>query len=254
MRHTVLLAAMLAMLSSANIQAESTTFNDVKVRSSRSEKDPRLIEKDAVLILDGTAGKLVVTSAKKPLSIPYEKVLRVQFELTTHMRGGALGQVVGAAGAVVGAPQVGTPISGAKISDYWCYIEYQDDDARTRSQMLEIAKDVSDRVIDAMMQAFGGRVIRIDFAEHADVVDKKTVADLQSKHDVRIDKKNRPLPKLEPGKALIVVVCPRIPTWSKVSGIQFKVHANDRAVDCQQSWHLLFCIPGSGRLHAGFTV
>ena len=230
MRHTILLAVTLSMLTSTNILAESTTFKDIKIRYSRSEKDSRLVEKDAVLTLDGTAGKLIVMSAKKQLSIPYENVLRVQFELTTHMRGGTLGQLAGVAGAAVGVPEVGTPIVGAKISDYWCYIEYRDDGGSTQSQMLEVARDISDRVIDAMTQAFGNRAIRVQFAEHADRVDKKTVADLQSKHDVKIDKKNHPLPKVEQGRALIVVVCPRIPTWSKVSGNQFKVHANDRAV------------------------
>jgi hypothetical protein len=49
----------------------------------------------------------------------HRNVLRVQFELTTHMRGGTLGQLALVAGAAGGVPEVGTPISGAKISDYW---------------------------------------------------------------------------------------------------------------------------------------
>ena len=222
------------MVSSAASQAKPTIFTDVKVRFNRSEKDPRLVDKDAVLILDETAGKLVVNSHEKPLSIAYENVLRVQFEITTHMRGGALGQIAAIAGSTVGVPQVGTPISGKKVTDYWCYIEYRDG-ARTQNQMLEIGKDISERVIETMKQAFGDRVTQIGFAEHAENVDKKTIADLQSKHDLKVDKKNHPLPKVEVGKALIVVVCPPLAARDAGKSTQFKVHANDRAVIVNRS-------------------
>ena len=211
-------------------QTRPTVFRDVRIRVNRNETDTRLVDKDAVLVLDSSARKLAVTSPEKSLTIPYEHIRRVQFEVTTHMRGGALSQFVGIAGSTVGAPEAGMVISNKLVNDYWCYIEYEDDGSKIRNQLLEIGKDSSESVIQAMTQTFGERVTRATFSETAESVNKKNILDLQSKHSTTIDKKVRPLPKADSTKALIVVVCPALAARDVGKGNQFKIHANDRVV------------------------
>src|ERR1044071_6683501 len=91
---------LLMTIATASVsQTRPTVFKDVKIRFNRSDADPRLIDKDAVLVLDSSARKLAVTSPEKELSIPYERIRRVQFEVTRHMRGGALSEFVTIAGS-----------------------------------------------------------------------------------------------------------------------------------------------------------
>jgi hypothetical protein len=225
-----LLLLTLTLFSPQVTQTQRVSFTDVKVRFSRNEKDRRLVDKDAVLMLDPGSRNLVVSFPEKQLAIPYDDVRRVQFEVTTHMRGGFLSELAGAAGASVGVAGAGAPLAAKRVTDYWCYIEYVDANSQLRNQMLEIGKDITDRVMGTMMQTFGDRVSKVEFTELANSVDKSSIADLQSKHDLKVDKKNHPVPTVEASKALIVVVCPPLAARKAGKGNQFKVHANDRAV------------------------
>jgi hypothetical protein len=217
-------------------QSQRTSFADVKIRFSKSEKDRRLVDKDAVLILDAANRLLMVNAPEKQLSIPYDKVRRVQFEVTTHMRSGFLAELVTVtAAASVGVVGAGAPIAAKRVSDYWCYIEYVDAASKAQSQLLEIEKKVSEQVIEKMTQTFGDRVARIEFKEEASKVEKKSIVDLQSKHDIRVDKTNHPMPGKQAGKALIVVVCPPLAARKAGKGNQFKIHANDRVVIVNKS-------------------
>ena len=245
---------MLVLLWSRATAAQPTVFTDVKVRFNRSEKDRRLVDKVAVLVFDSAARRLVVNSPESPersLNIPYDTIQNIHFEITTHMRGGVLAELIGAAAAVsVGVPEAGVPLSSKKVNDYWCYIEYLDSSSRIRNQMLEIGKNSSDRVFETMVQTFGDRVKKVEFAEQAEPIEKSSIADLQSKHQIKVDKKNHPLPAMESGKALIVVVCPPLAARNSGKGAQFKIHANDRAVIVNKSgtYSFAYLDPGDYRL------
>ncbi len=54
-------------------------------RFNRSEMDRRLIDKDAVLILDETAHKLIVRNEQRPLEVDFDNIEKVVFDVSTHM-------------------------------------------------------------------------------------------------------------------------------------------------------------------------
>jgi hypothetical protein len=95
---------------------------------------------------------------------------------------------------------------------------------------MKIDKESSEKVIDKMKGLWSDKVSVVDFPEKEETIEKSTVKDWQSKHDVRIEKTNRPIPELKPDKALMVVVCPALTSRNSPTGGQFKVHANDRVV------------------------
>ena len=110
---------MLVLLWSRATAAQPTVFTDVKVRFNRSEKDRRLVDKVAVLVFDSAARRLVVNSPESPersLNIPYDTIQNIHFEITTHMRGGVLAELISAAAAVsVGVPEAGVPLSSLPL-------------------------------------------------------------------------------------------------------------------------------------------
>lgn len=219
------------------LQAQQTTYDKVKVRYNKGADDVRLVDKNVDLILDDGAKKLIVRGSDRPIEVNYDDVTKVVLETTRHMRGGALGTLVGGV--------AGAAISAKKVQDYWCYIEYKQADGSVQPYLLEVAKEVSDQVVDKMRANFGDRVVLAEFPE-AEEVDKKTLAALQSKHDVEVDKKNRPMPELKPDQALVVVVCPPLAARYAGKGNQFKLHANDRviAVNKMGTYSFAYVDPG----------
>jgi hypothetical protein len=203
------------------VSAEQVVFDKVKTRFSKSDEDHRMVDKDADLIFDDGARHLIVRGEYRPLDISYESVQKVVFDLSTHMRGGGMSQVVGG--------MVGAAMAAEHVQDYWCYFEYQDKDGTAKKYLLEIDKEHSAQVIDKMKSLFGERVLMADFEQYPDL-DKHTLKDLDSKHDFDKEKKERPMPAVRPGKALVVVVCPSLAARYSGKGIQFKVHANDRVI------------------------
>jgi len=243
-RHRFLLACILSVTVANLLWAQQAVFEKVKVRFNRSEEDRRLIDKKADLILDDSSQRLVVKSKHRPLDIAYEKVQKIVFDVSTHMRGGALGGIVGGVG-LVGAVS-GPLISAKHVSDYWCYIEYEAQDNSMRHQMLEIDKESSPKAIEKMQGIFGDRVVIAEFKEKGEKIDKKTLKDLQSKHKLKIDKENHPMPEIKPDKALLIVVCPPTAARKAGKGSQMKLHANDRvvAVNKQGTYCLVYLDPG----------
>jgi hypothetical protein len=138
------------------------------------------------------------------------------------MRGGALGQVIGGL--------AGAAIEAKHVKDYWCYIEYKKPDGSVQPYMLEIDKESSPKVIAKMQAILGDKVTVAEFAEKEEKIDKDTLKDLQSKHEMKVEKKNHPVPEIKPDKALVVVVCPPLAARYEGKGNQFKLHANDRVV------------------------
>lgn len=226
-----------------SVSAQQATFDQVKVRYNRSAQDQRLVDKNVVLTLDDAARKVIVRSGDKPLDVAYDDVQKVIFEVTGHMRGGALSQMVGGL--------VGAAIAGKKVRDYWCYLEFKKPDGSVQPYLLEIDKESSDAVIEKMRAIFGDKVQIPEFDEAVEI-DKATLKALQTKHDLKVDKKSRPLPELRPDKAVVVVVCPPLAARFAGAGNQFKLHANDRviAVNRMGTYGFAYVDPGKYRIVA----
>jgi len=238
-RHRFLLACILSVTVANLLWAQQAVFEKVKVRFNRSEEDRRLVDKKADLILDESSQRLVVKSEHKPLDIACDKVQKIVFDVSTHMRGGVLGDIL--AGGAVGAA-----LTATHVSDYWCYIEYKAQDNSVRHYMLEIDKESSPKAIEKMQGIFGDRVVIAEFEEKGEKIDKKTLKDLQSKHKLKIDKKNHPMPEIKADKALLVVVCPPLAARKAGKGSQMKLHADDLvvAVNKQGTYSLVYLDPG----------
>ena len=233
--------------------AQQVVFKDIKARFSKNQLDRVLVDKDAELVLDDGARILVVKTERNPLKVSYDDIRKVVFDRSTHMRGGAMGSMLGVAGAALEAKHV---------EDYWCYLEYAGAGGAIQPYMLEVAKESSPRVIEKMRALFGDKVVVAEFEETAVAIDKDTLKDLQSKHDLEVDEKSHPTPELKPDKALIVVVCPPLAARHAGKGNQFKVHANDRVevVNKMGTYSFAYLDPGEYRLvsqsenASGFTM
>jgi len=217
-RVTVLAVGLAVLFTAApSGAADPVVFKDVKIRFNRSATDRRLVDKTVDLVFNDTARQLTVKSAEKAVTIAYGDVRKVVFDVTTHMRGGALGQMLGGiSGAMVQAKHV---------NDYWFYIE-QTTGSYT---VLEVPKEASPQVIDKAKALFGDKVSEYP-TQQGEKIEKETLKDLQSKHSLNEDKKQHPAPELKPGKALVVVVCPPLAARYSGKGTQYKVHANDKVV------------------------
>ena len=237
-RITSATAASLAILFAfVPVLAEPVVFKDVKIRFNRSESDRRLIDKSGDLVFDDTERRLVMKSSDKPVSIPYDDVQKVIFDVTTHMRGGGLGQVLGGV--------TGAMIQAKHVNDYWFYIG-QTSGAHT---VLEIPKESSPQVIDKAKAIFGDKVVEYP-TQQGEKIEKDTLKDLQSKHSLDENKKEHPVPEVKPDKALVVVVCPPLAARYSGKGTQYKLHANDKvvAVNKMGTYSFAYLDPGEYQL------
>jgi hypothetical protein len=225
--HFAIVCLLLCALSAPG-WAQQTVFNGVKTRFSKSPTDRRLVDKDADLIFDDSARKLTVKNQERPLSVAYDDIQKVVFDVSTHMRGGGMAEALSAFG-VAGAI-TGSAIASKHVNDYWCYLEYKTPDGAVHDYMLEVPKKSSPAVIEKMQALFKEKVTTAEFPQLAADVQKDTLKDLQSKHDLKVDKKNHPMPELKPDKALLVVVCPPLAARYEGAGFQAKLHANDHVV------------------------
>jgi hypothetical protein len=211
------LAVLLTAAQSGTDPGIPLVFKGVKIRFNRSATDRRLVDKTVELIFDDTGRQISVKSSERPVTIAYDDVRKVVFDVTTHMRGGALGEIIcGIPGAILEAKHV---------NDYWFYVE-QTSGSFT---VLEIPKDSSAQVIDKAKALFGDRVSEYP-TQQGEKIEKETLKDLQSKHSLNADKKQHPTPELKPDKALVVVVCPPLAARYSGKGNQYKLHANDKVV------------------------
>ena len=237
-----LLVASLLMFSSARSGcAQTTEFDKVKVRFNRSEKDRRMVDKDARLIFDDASRKLIVEAKERPLEVGYDEIQKVIFERTTHARGGALGTIVGGL--------AGAAISGKHVTDYWCLLMINEPDGTGRPYLLEINEDAAAAVIEKMQSIMEESALEVEHDEKGEDVEKDVLAEVKSKHKMKADKKNHPLPELEPDKALVVVVCPALAARHAGKGDQIKLHANDKvvAVNKQGTYSFVHLDPGEYR-------
>ena len=220
MKHPFMQVALILSLAAAALP-QDVVVEHVKIRRHRSEEKRVLVDKVGVLAFDDNAKKLTFRDdAGDKLDLNYDEVGKIIFEVTTHMRGGALSQIMG------GIP--GAIIAGKHVNDYWMYVAPKDDKAAPF--LMEIQKESSAKVIDKAKALFAERVQVTEFSESGAEISKDTLKDLQSKHDLKVNKETHPLPELKPDKALLVVVCPPLAARYAGVGNQFKLHANDRVV------------------------
>jgi len=225
------------------LMAQQTAFEHVKIRRHKSPQDRVLVDKIGVLTFDDSARKLTFKSeAGDQVDAAYDDIVRVVFEVTTHMRGGALSQILG------GIP--GAVTAGKHVNDYWLYLEHKKADGTVEPILMEVQKESSAKVIDKATTTFEGRVTVAEFAEQPADVDKAALKDLQSKHEMQVVKNYHPVPELKPDKALVVVVCPPLAARFAGAGNQFKLHANNHviAVNKMGTYSFAYLDPGTYRL------
>lgn len=217
--------------------SQPTSFSKVKVRFSKPA-DRRMIDKDVDLTFDDAAKLLITRGEHNPISVPYAEVQKVIFDVSRHMRGGAMSQVVGGL--------VGAAMASQRVNDYWMFVEYKDKDGNTKPYLMEIDKDNAEQVIKIAQAAFGERVRVTAFTEIAQDIEKNTLKDLQSKHEMEPNKKDHPLPESKSDKALVVVVCPALAARYAGKGIQFKFHANDKVATVNKwgTYSFVYLDPG----------
>lgn len=232
-------AAMLGVGLAVALSAE-TVVKGVKIRFNRSDSDRRLVDKSVDLAFDDSAHRLIVKRSEKEITIAYDDVRKVVFDVTTHMRG------VTTAGALVGLIPIAGEIAGPKImgkhiNDYWFLY-------RTNLwflTVLEIPKESSPMVIDRAKAVFSDKVSEYP-TQQGENIEKGTLKDLQSKHTIRDDKNQHPIPELKLDKALVVVVCPPMVARESGHGNQYKLHANDKvvAVNKRRTYSFAYLDPG----------
>jgi hypothetical protein len=214
-RCVVLVFAILVVVVAPS-SAAPVVFKDVKTAFTKSATDRELVEKDAELVLDDQARTLVVKSDGHPLSVKYDDIQKIVLDTSTRMRGGKFGMMMG--GAVGGA------ISAHHVTQSWCYLAYRGQDGASASYMLLLSTESAPTTSDKLKALFGDKVVVAQYPE-ATKIEKETLKDLESKHDLNIDKKTHPMPEAMADKALVVVVCPQVPQGGTT---QMKIHVGDK--------------------------
>ena len=227
---------------------QKTVFAPVKIRRHRSADKRVLVDKVGSLTFDESARKLAFQSeVGDHIEVEYDAIEKVVFEVTTHMRGGAVSEVI--KGATVVGLIAGNIIGSAHVHDYWLYLEYKDH-GRNESVLIGVPKNSSAQVIDKAKSVFGSRVMVTDFPERGAEVKIEDLKALKSKQALKVAKQSHPLPEIKLDKATVVVVCPPLAARFAGKGIQFKLHANDQvvAVNKMGTYSFAYLDPGKYRL------
>lgn len=195
-------------------------------------KGRRMLEKTASLVFDNSTSTLAVESSGRPLHVHYSDIERVVFEETSHMRGGKLGYAIGGS--------IGDTIREGIVRDYWCYLEYRAPSGTTRSCLIEVPKSMSAAVTERMKGLFGDRVTVSSFPAGHEVESKSLKArDSSQAHKANL--RRHPVPEIQMGKSLVVVVCPALGDTLRYGTYQVKLHANDRVVAVNKMGTYSFC-------------
>jgi hypothetical protein len=247
MRRTAVLAALI-LLGRLCVAADVATFDHVKIHRHKSEEKRVLVDKIGTLRFDDAGRKLSFSSgAGDEVNAPYDNVVKVIFETTTHMHGGVLAEVITAAsfpGLIAG-----NALKAKHVHDYWFYIEYKNAD-QIEPVLLDLPDESSDDIMAKAKSIFGSRVEMPAFPENSVFIDPEKLPDFNSRHSLKVDKVNHPLPEEKPDKATIVVVCPPLAARYAGAGNQFKLHANDKVVAVNRGGTYTFAYldPGKYRL------
>jgi len=246
MRRSLVLIWLLSM--ACGVSAQKTVFENVKIRRHRSAEKRVLVDKMGTLTFDDTARVLTFKSgAGDHIEVGYDNVEKIVFDVATHMRGGALSQVVQL--TPLAGPMVGAAIAGAHVNDYWFFLGYKEH-GENLSTLLVVPKNSSVQAIGKANSVFGSRVTVTNFPEKSSPVDKDNLKAVKSKQALTINKQEHPLPEVKPDKATVLVVCPPLAARFSGRGNQFKLHANDEviAVNKEGTYNVAYLAPGKYRL------
>jgi hypothetical protein len=229
-----------------SVSAENLVVQNAKIYRHHSAKDRIFVEQAGGLTFDDSTKALTFKDHKGDnLNLSYADVDKVVFEVDTHMRGGSspLWALGGAVGAGIGAAR-----AGRHVTDYWVYVAPAVN--KGTPFLLVVPKDSSDEVIEKAKAIFAERVEVVDFPEKGADIDKTTLADIQSKEAVKVDKNAHPLPGIKPDKALIVVVCPALSPRGAGMGLPFKLYANGHvtAANRNGTYSFAYLDPGKYQL------
>lgn len=219
----------------------ANTFDKVKVRRNKNESDRRLVDKNADLTFDDAEQAMLITYEGQRLRVKYSDVIKVVFDTSSHMRGGAAGTLIGGV--------VGAAISAKGVTDYWFYFEYKDADGKAKPFLMEVYKEESERFVEKATAIFGDRVAVVNYPGGTEI-DKNSLKELHAKHSMESNKSSHIAPELKADKALVVVVCPPLAARYSGGGNQFKLHANDQvvAVNKMGTYSIVYLDPGKYRL------
>jgi hypothetical protein len=229
---------------SSIVCAQQTVFDPVKIRRHKSAEKRVLVDKFGTLIFDDSAQKLIFKGdAGDHIDAGYAEIERVIFEVTTHMRGGTLANLVEAAS--IPGIIAGNAIAKGHVHDYWFYLEYKNRD-RDESALIDVPKKYSTQVIEKARAIWGSRVQMTDFPETGTELDIEKLKSLRTKHKIKVDKKNHPMPEIKEDKATVVVVCPPLAARFAGTGSQVKLHANEQviAVNVMGTYSFAYLDPG----------
>jgi hypothetical protein len=226
---------------------DKSTFEHVKIHRHKSADKRQLVDKVGVLAFDDNARRLTFADeADDKFEIPYSDITRVVFDSASHMRAGAVSVAISAA-----SPLAGAMVARMHVQDHWLYLEYGHEDHPDKV-LLVIPGKICEDVIARTQNLFGERVTVADYPEKGEPIekneeiDKSRVPDLKSKHSMKLDRTNHPLPEVKPDKATIVVVCPPLAARNTGWGNQFKLHANGKviAVNKMGTYSIAYVEPG----------
>jgi hypothetical protein len=229
----LVISVLLLFVGTLCLAKETLTFDDVKIHRHKSSTDRMLVDKVGVLKFDDGGRELTFSDRKgDTFNVRYDDISKAVFEVTTHMHGPTLSTIIltGVAGGAVGGMA-----NAVHVHDYWFYLEYRNGD-RNEEVLLDVPKGASEQVIAKAKSLFGSRVSMPEFQEKGEAIqkgedlDEKHIPDLRSKHTVKVDKKDHPLPETKPDKATVVVVCPSLAARYAGHLNQFKLHANDHVI------------------------
>jgi hypothetical protein len=127
MRRQVALTTLL-FFATLCLAADTERFSHIKIHRHRSAENRVLVDKFDV---------------PERVEVGYDSATKVVFEVTTHMRGGALAQVVSAIPSPIAL--AASVIADQRVDDYWFYLAYktgdQDEAGALRDSQELIAED-----------------------------------------------------------------------------------------------------------------
>jgi hypothetical protein len=242
--------AVFLFLGRAFLFSEVTKFEDVKIRRHKSADKRELVDKTGVLSFDDDAKKLTFQSgAGDNFAVLYADVTKVVFDSDTHMNGEDAKFI--AVGAIAGTI-AGSFVDRAHVHDRWLYLEYSHE-GNAEKVLLVLPGKTYDEATAKSRSIFGERMTIASYPEKGEAIADKDglidigrVPDLPSKHSLKLDRTNHPLPEVKPDKATIVVVCPPLAARYTGLGGQLKLHANDKvvAVNKMGSYSFAYVDPG----------
>ena len=178
---------------------------------------------------------------------PYDSVVKVVFDSTTHMRGEGKLAILNLTGfwGLYAAAAIGQ----SSVRDNWLYLEYKDGD-HVEPVLLILPNDCLPNVQQRATNLFGGRVVVTAFPEHGEEIPPEQLqsAEFKSKYTLKLNKTDHPLPTEKPDKATIIVVCPMV-GLGLFHDIRARLHANDRVVAVNEmgTYSFAYLDPGKYR-------